>query len=33
MLYGCADEALYAAKHNGRDRIESRPLSGKRRTA
>lgn len=33
MLYGCADEQLYAAKRNGRDRIESRPLAGTRRTA
>lgn len=33
LLHGCADEALYAAKRNGRDRIESRPLPGTRRTA
>ena len=33
MLYGCADEALYAAKRNGRDRIESRPLAATRRMA
>ena len=33
MLYGCADEALYAAKRNGRDRIESQPLPVTRRTA
>lgn len=32
-LYACADEALYAAKRNGRDRIESRPLPVARRTA
>lgn len=32
-LYACADEALYAAKHNGRDRIEARPLPVARLTA
>ncbi|PZO02144.1 MAG: GGDEF domain-containing protein [Hyphomicrobiales bacterium] len=32
-LHGCADDALYAAKRNGRDRIESRPLPCTRRTA
>ncbi|HEY5794507.1 MAG TPA: diguanylate cyclase [Bosea sp. (in: a-proteobacteria)] len=33
LLHGCADEALYAAKRNGRDRIESRRLPGTRLTA
>ncbi len=32
-LHGCADDALYAAKRNGRDRIETRALADTRRTA